>query len=61
MWKLYEDGLPYHQGTQSPRDDFKAIPIDVVPHPRNLNQLFVIYAGLLVLSSAYTFAYCTSV
>ncbi|RDB29510.1 Uncharacterized protein C1F3.03 [Hypsizygus marmoreus] len=49
MWRLYEDklfagGIPNHSSPDA------RISVDTVIHPRDLNQLFVAYAGGIILS-----------
>ncbi|KAK0500667.1 WD40 containing snare-dependent exocytosis protein [Armillaria luteobubalina] len=49
MWKLYEDKLA-SSGMPEVTNAGSSLAIDAVIHPRNLNLLFVAYAGGIVLS-----------
>ncbi|TCD68310.1 hypothetical protein EIP91_011169 [Steccherinum ochraceum] len=52
MWKMYEKKMRASRPTSSFNDDdsVSQIPLDLMIHPRDLNLLFVVYGGGIVLS-----------
>ncbi|KAH8099770.1 lethal giant larvae like, C-terminal-domain-containing protein [Cristinia sonorae] len=51
LWRLYEEKMVARGASLSPSDpSVSHIPLDLMVHPRDLNLLFVVYGGGVVLS-----------